>query len=138
MSYIVPTIQGSALVFNPSGIENLKLYVELVRERMIMLHNYRGCLIDNTNLHCLPLGCLRVLIAYSVDTGKKLKEVNWNLDFLINLNPFHMVILPLVNLGEGEFQPFGEVATLNCFKTKITRKYVTWIRSITTSKLLLM
>ena len=116
MSCNVPTLQGSTLVFCPSGTETPKLYVELVKERTIRLHNYGGCLIDNTNLHHLPPGCSRVLIAYSVDTGKKLEELNWNLGLLINLNPFHTVILPLGCLGEGEFYPFREVATLNCFE----------------------
>ena len=118
MSCVVSTVQRSALVFPPSGTETPNLYVEFAKERMIMLHNYRKCLTGNTNLYCLLPKCSRVLIAYSADAKTKLEELNWNLGLLINLNPFHMVIILLVCSGKGEFHPFGEVATLNCFENQ--------------------
>jgi len=125
MSKKQPQIQGSALVFRARK-HSTRLDAEKVMERTVTLPEYLGCFIENKNLHGLPQGCSRVLLAYSNDWKEK-KE--WNLGIMINLNLYYTVILPVVYLGNGEFCGNSEVVTFECLNKddKLTIQYINYI-----------
>ena len=111
--------QGSALVFQCVDKDSPKLRVELVKERKITPENYNDCFIENHNLQSLPMGCSRVLIAYTQASFPGKEELlDWNLGVIINLSLFHTVVLPVVHLDNGEFCGVDEVLTVNCFSGK--------------------
>ena len=77
--------QGSALVFRCVDKDSPKLRVELVKERKITPENYNDCFIENHNLQSLPMGCSRVLIAYTQASFPGKEELlDWNLSVIIN------------------------------------------------------
>ena len=125
MSKKQPLTQGSALVFRARK-DSTQLDAEKVTERTVTLPEYLGCFIENKNLHGLPQGCSRVLLAYSTDWKEK-KE--WNLGIMINLNLYYTVILPVVYLGNGEFCGTREVVTFECLSKddKLTIQYINYI-----------
>ena len=119
--------QGSALVFQSVDEDSPKLRVELVKERKITPENYNDCFIENHNLQSLPVGCCRVLVAYTQDSFPGRAELSdWNLGVIVNLSLFHTVILPVVHRDNGEFFGVDEVLTVNCFsgKENLTVRYL--------------